>query len=60
MKQAAEEEESVLDMILGYLGWKLNDAKGRYHVLRFLRTCRGEPVPTFDDFKAGAVRTKAA
>lgn len=48
----ATDEASLVDLILGYFGWNLSDVPGRYHVVRFLRLCRGEAVPTYDDFAA--------
>lgn len=44
------EERTAVLIMLDMFGWE-NDEHTRYHALRILKQARGEPVPTFDDFK---------
>lgn len=52
-------EEETLDFLVSIFGWD-DSVESRYHALVILRGARREPIPTFDDFKVGRDRTKAA
>lgn len=45
-------EAQKISILLGLFDWE-NTSLNRFHCLLLLRRARGEPVPSWDDFKVG-------
>lgn len=49
-------ESEEVDLLVELFRWDVEDQQARYHALTLLRGARGEPLPTWDDFRAGVSR----